>query len=241
MTEIRNYDTADLVAKAAAQNAVEILSLAITQHGRATWVLAGGSSPILAYKEIIKNYSDALDWSKVVLIIGDERFVPLSHKDSNWGAIIRIFDANELTTKVQRVEPLIADTAALTASMYQAEIESLTIPRFDLVWIGVGEDGHTLSLFAGNSAFTSPTDQWVIPVYDSPKPPSERITLSLKALEYIAELVIFAVGASKREVLRQARLKRTVPVAVAAEVAEMNGAEVRWLYDDAAWEEVDGQ
>ena len=112
MTEIRNYDTADLVAKAAAQNAVEILSLAITQHGRATWVLAGGSSPILAYKEIIKNYSDALDWSKVVLIIGDERFVPLSHKDSNWGAIIRIFDANELTTKVQRVEPLIADAAA---------------------------------------------------------------------------------------------------------------------------------
>lgn len=237
VTEIRNYDTAALVAKAAAENAVEILSLAIAEHGRATWVLAGGSSPMAAYKELVAHYSDALDWSKVVLLIGDERFVPLGHKDSNWGAIIPLFDANESTAQVQRVEPFIAESVELSASSYQARIEALDSTRFDLVWIGVGEDGHTLSLFPENSGFTEPTEQWVIPIYHSPKPPSERFTLSLKALEHVAELVIFAVGESKQEALKQARLKRLLPVAVAADVAEMNGAEVRWLYDDAAWED----
>jgi 6-phosphogluconolactonase/glucosamine-6-phosphate isomerase/deaminase len=57
------------------------------------------------------------------------------------------------------------------------------------------------------------------------------------ALEHVVELVIFATGAAKRNILREARLKAELPVAVAAEVAESNGAEVRWLYDDAAWGE----
>lgn len=237
MTEIRNYDTVQLVAKAAAENAVEILAAAIESNGRAIWVMAGGSSPIFAYKEIIKHFATELDWSKVTVVMGDERFVPLDHKDSNWGTIMKLFDANQAFADVQRVEPTILETVALTAEAYEAKVKSLGIERFDLVWLGVGEDGHTLSLFPGNSGFTEATEHWVIPIYDSPKPPSERISLSQKALEYISELVIFATGAAKRDVLRTARLKGGVPISVAAEHAEMNGAEVRWLYDDAAWGE----
>lgn len=237
MTEIRNYDTAELVAQAAAENAAEILNLAISEKGRAVWVLAGGSSPMTAYKEIVKKYADAVDWSKVMVVMGDERFVPLTHKDSNWGAIMRVFAKHETFAGLQKVEPEILTTVASTAEAYQQKLATLNIDRFDLVWLGVGEDGHTLSLFPGNDAFLNPTDEWVIPVYDSPKPPSERFTLSLKALEYISELVIFATGVAKQPALRQARLKGGLPVAVAAEVAEQNGAEVRWLYDDAAWGE----
>lgn len=237
MTEIRNYDTAGLVAKAAAENAVEILNKAIEENGQATWVLAGGSSPLAAYKELVKNYSDAVEWSKVIVLIGDERFVPLDHKDSNWGAIMCLFDGNEAFQTMQRIEPSILGTVKEAAAAYEAKIATLQINRFDLVWIGVGEDGHTLSLFSDNAAFTDTPTSWVIPVYDAPKPPNERFTLSLKALENIVELVIFATGVAKRDVLRTARLKGGLPVAVAAEVAEMNGAEVRWLYDDAAWGE----
>lgn len=225
-----------MVAKAAAENAVEILNKAIEEQDKATWVLAGGSSPIAAYKKLIKNYADAVDWSKVTVLIGDERFVPITHNDSNWGAILPLFEANELTNAIATVQPDILETVELTAAAYDEKIRALGISRFDLVWIGVGEDGHTLSLFPGNPAFTEEQTEWVIPVYDSPKPPGQRITLSLKALEYISELVIFAVGASKKKVLKEARLKRQVPVAIAADIAEMNGAEVRWLYDDSAWE-----
>ena len=231
MTEIRNYDTPALVAAAAAESAVEILQEAITRNGEAYWVLAGGSSPIAAYKELVKHYADAVDWSKVTVLIGDERFVPLDHKDSNWGTILPLFDI-EIVFKSDANVPFNFVAKAM------ASIQSLGIEQFDLVWIGVGEDGHTLSLFPGNTAFTDEHSGWVVPVYNAPKAPSERFSLSLEAMRHISELVIFATGVAKKDILRQARLKGGLPVAVVAEVAETSGGEVRWLYDDAAWGEV---
>lgn len=237
MTEIRNYDTTSDVARAAAENAVEILNLALFEKGNATFVLAGGSSPLAAYKVLVKDYADAVEWDKVTLIMGDERFVSFDHPDSNWGAIEALFAKSEHLKHAQKLVPEIHETVEASAAAYEARIKQQNIDRFDLVWLGVGEDGHTLSLFPSNDAFTKPTDSWVIPVFDSLKPPSQRISLSLKAIEHIRELVIFATGASKKDILRTARLKRELPIAVVAETAEMNGAEVRWLYDDAAWGE----
>ena len=235
MTEIRNYKTAEDVAQAAAENAVEILQLAIEAKGSASWVLAGGTSPMLAYKKIIKDFSDAIDWSLVTVLMGDERMILLDHKDSNYGAILSLFDKNVELAKVKRIVPNTEVDVASAADDYARKTAFEHIVEFDLVWLGVGEDGHTLSLFPGNAGFTEETEQWVIPVYDSPKPPSERISLSLKALEFVDELVIFAVGASKQDALKAARLKRLLPISVASDVVEMNGGEVRWLYDEAAW------
>jgi 6-phosphogluconolactonase len=235
MTEIRNYKTADNVAEAAAENAVEILQLAIEAKGTASWVLAGGSSPMLAYKKIVKNYTQALDWSKVTVLIGDERMVAFDDKDSNYGSIMALFDKNPELSKVRRIAPDTSVDVVAAAQDYAQKITAENFDGFDLVWLGVGEDGHTLSLFPGNDGFTVPADTWVIPVYDSPKPPRERITLSLLALEHVDELVIFAVGAAKKEALKQARSKRLLPISVASDVVETNGGEVRWLYDEAAW------
>ena len=237
MSEIRNYDNPEQVAIAAAENAVEILQLAIERNGSASWVLAGGTSPMLAYKKIIESYSDVLDWKLVTVLIGDERLVPLNHKDSNWGAIIELFERNELTAGVQKIVPDTSLSVDESAQAYDDAIKQAGIERFDLLWIGVGEDGHTLSLFPGNPAFTDEAEAWVIPVLDSPKPPAERISLSLRALEHVHELVIFAVGAAKKEALRQARLKGGLPIAIVANTVENYGGEVRWLYDDAAWGE----
>lgn len=235
MTEIRNYDSADEVAQAAAENAVEILQTAIETKEQAYWVLAGGTSPMFAYKKLAKDFAGAVDWSKVTVLIGDERMVPLTDKASNFGTIMALFDKNPELSKVKRISPDTSLTTEESAADYARKIAAENIGEFDLVWLGVGEDGHTLSLFPDNTAFTEPKDDWVIPVHNSPKPPSERISLSLKALEYIDELVIFAVGAAKQDALKEARLKRKLPIAVAADVAEASGAEVRWLYDEAAW------
>jgi len=235
MTEIRNYHTADEVAQAAAENAVELLQAAIEVNGKATWVLAGGSSPMLAYKKLVKDFSDAIDWSKVTVFIGDERMVPADSKDSNHGTILALFDKSPELSRVRRVMPSTTLTTASSAEDYALKIAAENINEFDLVWLGVGEDGHTLSLFPNNPAFTEVATTWVLPVYNSPKPPSDRISFSLSALEHVDELVIFAVGVSKQAALEEARLKRKLPVAVAADVVESSGGEVRWLYDDAAW------
>ena len=238
MTEIRNYDTPEEVARAAAENAIEILQIAIELRGAASWVLAGGTSPLLAYKDLAQcDTFNTVDWSKVTVLIGDERFVSLDHKDSNWGTISKLFDRNEELSKVQCLIPTISETVETTAADYQSQIKTAGISKFDLVWIGVGEDGHTLSLFPDNPAFTTPTSEWVIPVHDSPKSPADRFTLSLTAMQHVDELVIFAVGAAKQSALKQARLKHNLPVAIVADTVETSGGEVRWLYDEAAWEE----
>jgi 6-phosphogluconolactonase len=210
MSEIRTYDNPDSVAAAAAENAVEILQLAIENNGHASWVLAGGTSPLLAYKKLVAEYGDALDWSKVTILIGDERMVPFTHEDSNWGTITKLFDKSSELSKVTRIAPDTSLSVEDAAAHYANEIGQVGITRFDLVWIGVGEDGHTLSLFPGNPGFTQPTTEWAIPVTDSPKPPSERISLSLTAMQHGV---------------------------VVAETVEAHGGEVRWLYDDAAWGE----
>lgn len=235
MTEIRNYNTADAVAKAAAENAVELLNEAIEARGHAYWVLAGGSSPMAAYRELVASHGADLDWAKVTVIMGDERYVPFEDKDSNWGSIMAVFDTSPELSQVNRISPDIFATVDETAAAYDAAIRALDVESFDLVWIGVGEDGHTLSLFPNNLGFTSETDNWVIPVFDSPKPPSWRISLSLRFFEHVDELVIFATGATKKDSLRIARLKGGLPVSTVAEVTEASGGEVRWLYDDAAW------
>ena len=235
MTEIRNYDTADAVAKAAAENAVELLNEAILARGQAYWVLAGGSSPMAAYKTLVAQYGAEVDWSKVTVIMGDERYVSFDSKDSNWGAIMALFDASPELSQVKRVSPDIFETVEATATAYDAALRTLNVDSFDLVWIGVGEDGHTLSLFPNNAGFTNETGRWVIPVFDAPKPPSQRISLSLRFFEHVDELVIFATGAAKKDSLRTARLKGGLPVSTVAEVTEGSGGEVRWLYDDAAW------
>lgn len=235
MTEIRNYHSADDVAQAAAENAVEILQTAIETKGQAYWVLAGGSSPMLAYKKLAEKFSAVVDWSKVTVLIGDERMVPLTDKDSNFGTIMAMFDTTLELSKLKRIVPDTSLSIEAAANDYAEKIASENIGEFDLVWIGVGEDGHTLSLFPNTPGFTESSNRWVIPIYDSPKPPSERISFSLKALEYVDELVIFAVGAAKQDALQEARLKGKLPIAVAAETVEANGGEVRWLYDEAAW------
>lgn len=237
MSEIRNYDDAQQVADAAAENAIEILQLAIERNGSASWVLAGGTSPMLAYKRLVESYSDALDWKLVTLIIGDERLVPLDHKDSNWGTIIKLFESNPLMAGTQKIAPDVNGSVDDVANSYDNALKQAGIERFDLVWIGVGEDGHTLSLFPENPAFITETESWVVPVRDSPKPPSERISLSLRAMEHVHELVIFAVGETKKDILRKARLKGGLPITIVADTVENYGGEVRWLYDDAAWGE----
>jgi 6-phosphogluconolactonase len=224
---VETYETPEEVARVAANNAIETLAKAIESKGSAVWVLAGGTSPMLAYNLINEKFADVLDWSKVTVLIGDERIVPLNDPDSNWGTIIPLFD--DLGVQKLVPQPELGEVGA--ASAYAKAVQDLS---FDLVWIGVGEDGHTLSLFPGNAAFVTATDALVIPVYDSPKLPPIRMTLSLKAVEKTRKLVIFAVGEAKKAALMRAKIDKELPIAKVAAIVEKAGGEVDWLYDRAA-------
>lgn len=89
MNVISHFTSPLDVAEHAAETSIKILNTAIECHGTAAWVLAGGSSPLLAYEIIAAKYANVVDWSKVSLIIGDERMVPFGNPDSNWGVLFQ--------------------------------------------------------------------------------------------------------------------------------------------------------
>lgn len=231
--------TAQEVATAAAKDAIATLSKAIIENGKASWVLAGGSSPMAAYKIIASEYAESIDWSKVTIVIGDERCVPLDHEDSNWGQISKILFANKLIAASHQLVPRAELEAVEGAADYSHQLrQHLTNEsgelQIDLLWLGVGEDGHTLSLFPSHPGLEDTSDI-VIPIFNSPKPPSERITFSLNSATRAKKVIIFATGASKMEALMQVeRNANSLPIGMVAEKANSAGAEVTWLFDEAA-------
>jgi 6-phosphogluconolactonase len=239
VASIEKYDTSADVAAEAARSAIAVLKQAIDTFGEARWVLAGGSSPMAAYKVIVAEYPDALDWSKVVAVIGDERAVGVESPDSNWGQVTPLLFGTPQTASVRGLRPVTEEGAEIAASRYNEELGSLvadgdTAPRFDLAWLGVGEDGHTLSLFPGHPEFKENDEDLVVPIHNSPKPPSDRITLTVKALTNTVNAVIFATGAGKKDALARALSEKTLPIARVSSVLESGGAGVRWLFDAAA-------
>jgi 6-phosphogluconolactonase len=229
MTHITIVASPQLVAEAAARRTVEVLGDTVRSRGEATWVLAGGTSPMAAYGILAKTYANALDWSKVTVLMGDERCVPLTHPDSNWGQMQGFLDALGITEENRLVPPVERGPDAAADAYEQAIFQ---IARFDVVWLGMGEDGHTLSLFPGHGV---PDARLVCAVHDSPKPPPQRITLTFEALKKAGLCLILVAGANKATVVAGALAKgSTLPVARAAATVDEAGGAVTWLLDEAA-------
>lgn len=233
------YGNSDEVAKRAATDTISTLLNAIRKKGSATWVLAGGSSPMAAYKIIAIEYAHALDWSKVTILIGDERCVPLNHPDSNWGQISKILFANDSIAKANTLVPH-ADLGAEEGAKRYSNLVCQNIAdeheniALDLLWLGMGEDGHTLSLFPDHPALHDNSDIF-IPVHDSPKPPPDRISLSLKTAVLARHITIFATGVSKQYPLSKLEHEpKSLPIGLLAFQAEQNGAYISWLSDKNA-------
>ncbi|WP_181397137.1 6-phosphogluconolactonase [Cryobacterium arcticum] len=239
MAAIEKFETSADVAAEAARSAIAVLQQAIETFGDARWVLAGGSSPMSAYKIIVAEYADALDWSKVTAVIGDERAVGVDSPDSNWGQVTPLLFGTPQTSTVTGIRPVTELGAETAAIRYNDDLQALvadgdTAPRFDLVWLGVGEDGHTLSLFPGHPEFNEDDEALVVPIHNSPKPPPNRITLTVKALTNSRHAVIFATGAGKKDALALAVSEKKLPIARVSAALDAAGADVRWLFDAAA-------
>lgn len=233
MNSVTVYENQDELARAAAKKSVELLQSAIEANGQAVWVLAGGSTPLVAYRVIASEHSADLDWSKVNFVMGDER-ITSDTSLINWLAIHEILSA----LPAQRLEPKTDLSAEESAADYEAQLSSLPqssegIPRFDLLWLGMGEDGHTLSLFPQHQSL-SPTSQLVIPVHDSPKPPADRISLSLRALQGTTNAIVLTSGAGKQQAVTAAHHGSGLPITLACSIIETYDGKVSWFVDKNA-------
>jgi 6-phosphogluconolactonase len=211
LNEFTVLDSPEDVAAAAASDIAGAL-----REGARSLVLAGGTTPQRCY-ELLSQMD--VEWGRVTILFGDERCVRPDHPDSNYRM------ARE--TLLDRVSP--ATVHRMPAELGPDEGAGLyahivaSVAPLDVVTLGVGEDGHTASLFPGHEALKATA--LVVGIRNSPKPPPQRVTMTLPALQRARRVIILATGAGKADAVAKAR-RGEVPSGMIA------GA--RWLIDRAA-------
>jgi 6-phosphogluconolactonase len=202
----QQFETVDLIAQEVCEQILKLAKQAIAERGEFKFVLAGGKTPEMLYRLLAKNDTD---WSKWFVYHGDERCLPIDHADRN-----SVMAANAFLNSVAIPKTQIFDIPTElgieeSAAAYRPIVEA-AMP-FDLVLLGMGEDGHTASLFPNH--VQDEVDDVIHSVYFSPKPPAERVTLSAKALSNTQNLFFLINGANKRAALNQWREGDDLPVA----------------------------
>jgi 6-phosphogluconolactonase len=211
VSEYSVLDTSEDVAAATAADIAQAI-----REGSRTLVLAGGTTPRRAY-ELLARLD--VQWGRVTVLFGDERCVPPGHPDSNYRMAREALLDQVAPASVHRIPgELGPDEGAAEYGRVVARLAPL-----DLVILGIGEDGHMASLFPGNSALNA--KGWAVGVRNAPKPPPERVTLTLRALRGARQVIILATGAGKAQAVAMAK-RQEVPSGMIA------GA--RWLLDRAA-------
>ena len=241
MTErVKVVDGPGELAEAAARAAVAYLEAAVEAHGTATWVLTGGGTPVAAYQRLAASDLRAgVEWERIRVAMGDERCVPVTDPDSNWGQAAAALLDHVPVPASHLLRPPGELGAEAAADAYQAALSELPpapggTPRLEVVWLGVGEDGHCLSLFPGRPELEA-GDRLVVPVHDSPKPPPDRVSLTLAALAGTERLLVLAAGTAKAEPVARARAgDDRLPITRAVAAVRAAGGSVTWLLDRAA-------
>lgn len=176
---------------------------ALAVRGSFAIALPGGSVAHTFFPSLARV---PLDWSRTAFFWGDERAVPASDPESNYGiARTQWLDPAKVpATSIHRMQADVPDLDRSAAAYARHMMRVLgTPPRLDLVLLGVGPDGHVCSLFPGHPLLRE-EDRWVAPIEDSPKPQRRRLTLTLPALEAAELVVLAALGRSKAEAVRLA-------------------------------------
>lgn len=205
-------DEADWLARALAFVArAEADALAL--RGELHIVLAGGGTPKRLYEALA---TEAHDWSRWQVWYGDERCLPPEHPERN----SRTAEAawlDHVAVPGENIHPIPAELGPHAAALaYAGQLE--TVGRFDLVLLGLGEDGHTASLFPGHDWGTGPDAAPALAVFDAPKPPPERVSLSARRLGEARQVLYLATGVGKCDAV--AAWRRGEPIPAAAVMAE---------------------
>lgn len=249
MSDVRPFATADDVADAAVFLFVTLAAKAVAERGVFFCSLAGGTTPLSCYRILAAPLiSSKVDWGRVHVFWSDERCVPEGHPDRNDEAAL-----DALLRKVpipSKNIHRIAATEPDAAERYEAELigtfaeipgpsrslplkespVSSDVPRFDLILLGMGPDGHTASLFPGHPAVEERT-RLVVRVDGAPKPPPSRVTFTLPLINAARHVAFLVTGKDKNAALR--RVLNGDPALPAARVAPRDGTLV-FLSDAAA-------
>jgi 6-phosphogluconolactonase len=223
MTELIVVPTPTELARPAAEWLELEMTRAIAGRGACALCLAGGRTPEPVYRELAS--ASSIDWTRVDVFFGDERAVPPDHPDSNYLMVNRVLLSRVPVPagQVHRMEAERSDREAAAR-----EYERSLPPRLDILVLGMGQDGHTASLFPGSAALDE-RQRLVVPVIGA-KPPAERMTITPPVIEAARRVAVIATGGDKAAMVARAIEGPLAPKDVPVQLARRG----TWLLDQAA-------
>jgi 6-phosphogluconolactonase len=234
---VRIFDDAEAVAKAAATRFVELARRATDERGRFSVALSGGSTPKRAFELLASDdYRQQLDWSKVHIFFGDERTVPPDAAESNYrmAGEALLSRVNIPAKNIHRINGV--GDAVANARLYEDELRTFfndaAWPRLDLVLLGMGDDGHTASLFPGTEALAE-QEAWVAANWVE-KLNTYRITLTTPAINHAAHIIFLVTGRNKAERLVEVLGVEHAPSRLPSQLIEPTDGSLEWFIDRAA-------
>ncbi len=239
---------ADDAARLAAERIAATLAAAVAARGRADWATTGGSAAPAIYRHLsAAPLRDAVPWSDVHVWWGDDRYVPRDHPLSNVKPLddILLDPDHGVVIPVEHLHPFRTSEsigagwdAAWTAHSLANELKAAELPTvdgwpvLDLIVVGIGSDGHLLSVFPGSEAFDSTALALAIPAPTHIEPHVERVTLNPALLGVVREVLAVATGAGKAAILVDIFGTDIDPRRLPAQLARREGA--TWILDTAS-------
>src|SRR5215216_7300314 len=234
--DIRIFKDFEELSWDAARLFVERAAHAIAERGHFLVALNGGNTPERFFQLLASDFRENVDWSKTHIFWGDERCVPASDPGSSYGQARDLF-LRRVPIKESNIHRIKGELAAADAAQdYDLTLKEfashpMDFPRFDLVYLGIGEDGHTASLFPGTPALNV-ADRWTVenPVY---KLDSVRLTLTVPVLNAAKKIIFLVAGEGKARALKEILGGDADPHEYPAKLIRPKGRTV-WMVDRAA-------
>src|SRR5215216_4215060 len=235
--EINIFPDLQKLSRHAAQLFVKESARAVHEHGRFLVALNGGSTPVVLFQYLAEEYRDQVDWDKTHIFWGDERLIPANDPGSSYGQArdlllrhIPITDTNvhRVNTELGSVEAS-RDYSLILKRFASAPRDW---PRFDLVYLGMGEDGHTASLFPGSPIEVTEPVLTVTAEYQDR--PAQRVTLTPLVFNNAHMVIFMATGEKKAATLAEVLSDRYNPELYPAQRIDPKDGKLIWLIDEEA-------
>lgn len=211
----KHFESIETLRHAVCDAITQSANEAIAKRGKFSIVLAGGNTPRAVYR-LLRDLP--MDWPKWHIYHGDERCLPPDHEDRNSLMVEQVW-LDYVNIPTNQVHDIPAELGPVSGAKAYAEVLK-DIATFDLVLLGLGEDGHTASLFPNHTVDNSAD---AVPVFNSPKPPSERVSISQNRLNNSHEVIFLVTGAGKQEAVDHWRTGVDIPATL---IKPENGVDV---------------
>lgn len=234
---IPSYEPEELIERAA-QALIQIVQESLCKRDSCTLALSGGNTPRALYEYLAQpSCRKAADWRQVHFFWSDERYVPHDHPSSNYRMAFEAW-LQYLTIPSSNIHPMPTgfEKPDEAARAYEDELRrylfipaGAVFPCFDLILLGLGEDGHTASLFPGDHALEA-SERWCVPA-TAPVEPKQRLTLTFPVINSAERVWFLVTGASKAGVLKQVLYSAPGETSLPASRVKPERGELIWWLD----------